>query len=84
MSKVVAALILVMGLWLFLGPFLAPVIGISTQPTQSAPAMAGMAMPPKKAIVIDRSTLVFNFIPGPILVLIGVFYLFRERPLDLA
>jgi len=42
-----------------------------------------MATKPTKAIVIDRSTLAFNFIPGPMLVLIGAFYLFRERPLAL-
>lgn len=93
MSKWVAALVLLMGLWLFLGPFLAPVIGLSRPATQSGPTMAGMgggmgsmggmATKPTKAIVIDRSTLAFNFIPGPMLVLIGVFYLFRERPLAL-
>lgn len=42
MSKWVAALVLLMGLWLFLGPFLAPVIGLSRPATQSAPTMAGM------------------------------------------
>lgn len=81
MNRTLAVVLGVIGLWLFLAPFLGPVIGLPIVPAMSSSMMhMGMRMGNMPTVTVNRAMVFFNFIPGIILMLVSLYYLFERRP----
>jgi len=81
MNRTLAVIMALLGLWLFLAPFLGPTIGLPLVPAPSGTMMnMGTHMSASHMVMINRAMVFFNFIPGLILLLVGMYYIFREQP----
>lgn len=79
--RVLGIVLFVLGLWVFLAPFIGPAIHLYLTPP---PAM-GMSMMhmgtgmTSNTVVVNRAMVFFNFLPGLVLILIGVYNIFRGQ-----
>jgi hypothetical protein len=81
-NRTLVAIVGLIGLWLFLAPFLGPVIGLPFIPHMNqmnmGMQMSGMASTP--AVTINRAMVFFNLVPGVILMITSIYFLFQRRP----
>jgi hypothetical protein len=77
-GRIPALVVLVLGLWIFLAPFLGPVVGLYLSPPPMRMGGMPMRMGMTTAITINRAMVFVDFIPGVVLSVIGVYYLFRR------
>ena len=79
MARVTGALILALGLWIFLFPFVGPVFGLylATRPMSAGSHMGSMGMTP--SVIVNQAMVFSNFLPGVVLGMIGTYHLFKER-----
>lgn len=80
MGRVAGAVILILGLWVFIFPFVGPAFGLYLSP----PPMGGMgskmvAMGLTKTVIVNQAMVFSNFLPGLVLGMVGVYHLFKER-----
>ena len=72
-------MILALGLWIFLFPFVGPALGfpLASNPMSTGAHMAGMGMTP--TVIVNHAMVFSNFLPGLVLGMIGTYQLFKER-----
>lgn len=82
MGRIVAGVIFILGLWIFLFPFTGPVMGLSLVPAAQHMGMMHMGgnMGNTPVIVVNRAMVFSNFIPGALLMCVGVYALFSRAP----
>ncbi len=76
--RVLGVVLFLLGLWVFLAPFIGPAIHLYLIP----PSMhmgtmhmgGGMMM---NAVVLNQAMVFFNFLPGVILILLGIYHIFK-------
>jgi len=78
-ARILGIVLFLIGLWVFLAPFIGPAIHLSLIPpvASSGMHMGGMGGMNANAVVLDRAMVFFNFLPGVILTLLGVYYIFK-------
>ncbi len=78
--RVLGIVLFVVGLWVFLAPFMGPVVHwYYVQPPSAMSAMHrafGMNM---YAAVVNQATVFYNFLPGVVLILIGLYQAFSGQ-----
>ena len=77
--RALGIVLFVVGLWIFMAPFIGPVLGLYLAPPP-APAMgmshmAGAMGSP--VVTVNRAMVFFDFLPGGLLMLSGLYYAFR-------
>ncbi len=78
--RVLGIVLFVLGLWVFLAPFIGPVMHLYyTPPPTGMMNMARMAGMSARVVVVNQAMVFFNFIPGVALILIGIYHLFSGR-----
>ena len=81
MARWSAVLVILLGLWIVLIPWVGPLIGLNMGAMSSAPAagtMPGMgqaAAPVAVAVILTASTLWYHLLPGVLTVLVGSYQL---------
>ncbi len=81
MSRILAGVIFLIGLWLFLAPFIGPAIGLPLAPaSMGGMSHMGMRMGNMPTVTVNRAMVFVNFIPAVILMMAGLYELFRSRP----
>lgn len=81
MSRILAGVIFLIGAWLFLAPFVGPAIGLPLVPAPMAGmSHMGMRMGSMPTVTVNRAMVFVNFIPAVILMMAGLYELFRSRP----
>lgn len=75
--RILGVILLLVGLWVFLAPFVSPVIHLYyTPPPMDMMQTAGMNA---NAVIVNRAMLIFNFLPGVIVILVGIYHLFSGK-----
>jgi len=76
--RVLGVVLFLLGLWVFLAPFIGPAIHVYLVPPTMHTTMmhmgAGMMT---NAVVINQAMVFFNFLPGVILILLGIYHIFK-------
>lgn len=76
--RILGIVLFLIGLWVFLAPFIGPVMHLYLV----SPAMSGgmhMGGMGANAVVVNPAMTAFDFVPGAILVLIGVYLIFSGK-----
>lgn len=78
--RVLGIVLFVVGLWVFLAPFAGPAMHLYLSPPPMSTGMmhmgGGMMT---NAVVINKAMVFFNFLPGLVLILLGVYNVFSGR-----
>ncbi|GAC1342165.1 MAG: hypothetical protein NVSMB27_00670 [Ktedonobacteraceae bacterium] len=80
--RILGVVLFLVGLWIFLGPFIGPMMSLYYVPpamSSSAMHMAAMGGLSTNAVVVNRAMLFFNFVPGALLVIVGVYLVFSGK-----
>lgn len=79
MRRITGGLILALGLWIFLFPFVGPVFGLYLAPPPMHMGMSSMrGMGATPTVIVNQAMVFSNFLPGVILSMIGIYHLFKE------
>lgn len=81
--RALGIVLVVIGFWIFMAPFVGPLLGLYLAP----PPAAGMGMSHMASamggpvVTVNRAMVFFDFLPGAILMIAGIYYAFRtSRP----
>ena len=79
--RALGIVLFVLGLWVFLAPFIGPVMHLYFSPPtmMGMQHMGGMGGMSSNAVVVNPAMVFFNFIPGMVLILIGVYHIFSGQ-----
>ena len=80
--RVLGIVLFVLGLWIFMSPFIGPVMHLYFSPpamSMGMQHMGGMGGMSSNAVVVNRAILFFNFLPGLVLMLVGIYQIFNNR-----
>ena len=80
--RVLGIVLFVLGLWIFMSPFIGPVMHLYFSPPamhMGMQHMSGMGGMSSNAVVVNRALLFFNFLPGLVLMLVGIYQIFSNR-----
>lgn len=82
LGRWLGAALFVLGIWVFLGPFIGPAMHLYfVMPSASAMGMkAGGTMGNMNAVVVNPGMVFFNFLPGVVLTMTGLYRLFASTP----
>lgn len=72
--RILGVILLLVGLWVFLAPVVGPLIHLYYTPPPMQ--MGGMNA---NAVIVNQAMVIFNFLPGVILILIGIYLLFSGK-----
>ena len=75
--RILGVILLLVGLWVFLAPFVGPVIHLYSTPPPTG--MMQTAAMNANDVIVNRAMLIFNFLPGVILMLVGIYHLFSGK-----
>jgi hypothetical protein len=72
--RILGVIILLVGMWVFLAPVIGPLIHLYYTPPPME--MGGMNA---SGATINQAMVIFNFLPGVVLILLGIYLLFSGR-----
>ena len=79
-ARVLGIVLFLVGLWVFLAPFTGPAMHMAYAQTATSSGMmhmgAGMMA---NAVVVNQAIVFFNFVPGVILIMLGLYYSFNGQ-----
>ena len=78
--RILGVVLFILGLWVFLAPFIGPAIHLYLSPPPMSTGMmhigSGMM---SNAVVLNQAMVFFNFLPGLILIPLGIYLIFSGR-----
>ncbi len=80
--RVLGIVLFVLGLWVFLAPFIGPVMHLYFSPptmSMGMQHMGGMGGMSSNAVVVNPAIVFFNLLPGMVLILIGIYHIFSGK-----
>ncbi|GAC1350474.1 MAG: hypothetical protein NVSMB27_33330 [Ktedonobacteraceae bacterium] len=78
--RILGAVLFILGLWVFLAPFIGPAMHLYLSPPPMHMGMTHMGTGMmSNAVVINQAMVFFNFLPGLILIPLGIYLLFSGR-----
>jgi hypothetical protein len=80
-ARILGIVLFLIGLWVFLAPFIGPVMHLYLVPPAMSGGMhmGGMGGMGANAVVVNPAMTAFDFVPGALLVLIGVYLIFSGK-----
>jgi len=77
--RILGIVLFVLGLWVFLAPFIGPVMHLYFSPPTMSMGMQHMGGMSSSVVVVNPAMVFFNFIPGMVLILIGIYHIFSGQ-----
>ncbi len=77
--RVLGVILFIIGLWVFLAPFIGPAMHLYLIPPPVNMGMSHMSGMNANAVVVNQAMVFFLFVPGAILMLIGIYLIFSGR-----
>ncbi|MHB8596285.1 MAG: hypothetical protein ACYDER_05680 [Ktedonobacteraceae bacterium] len=80
--RVLGIVLFVLGLWVFMSPFIGPVMHLYFSPPAMQMGMQHMGSRGgmnSNAVIVNRAILFFNFLPGLVLMVVGIYQIFNNR-----
>lgn len=78
--RLLGIVLFVLGLWVFLAPFIGPVMHLYlTPPPMHMTGTMHMGGMDANAVVLNPAMVAFNFLPGLLLILIGIYHIFSGK-----
>ncbi len=74
--RILGAVLFLIGLWVFLAPFIGPAMHLYLIPPSMSMGMSHMGGMNANAVVVNQAMVFFNFLPGAVLILIGIYLVF--------
>ena len=81
-ARILGIVLFLIGLWVFLAPFIGPVMHLYLTPPPMQTGMmhmGGASSMSANAVVVNPAMVLFLFLPGAILILIGIYYIFSGK-----
>lgn len=81
-TRILGIVLTLIGFWVFMAPFIGPVfhLYLAPPPTNMAGMMHMGTGMNATAVIVNRAMVFFDFLPGVILMVIGIYLIFSNQP----
>ena len=83
-TRILGIVLVILGFWVFMAPFIGPVLHLYLTPPPmhmtGTMHMGGVTSMNAITVVVNRAMVFFDFLPGVVLMFIGIYLAFSNQP----